>query len=383
LDTGRVKVDAAEFEALIAAKNVTSLTEAAALYKGEFLAGLSTDAPDFEDWLATSRGHYRDLALRGLVDLIEHRRNAGQLDLAAQTANQALRIDPYREDIHRWLMRLLAARGLRAAALAQYRECESILRRELGVSPDDETIRLHERLLARREAPSTIAAAKVDQTQSAEAADAPPFVGREAELSELAQNAIRASEHGTRLAVISGEAGVGKSRLIEKFIEGPTLQAWSIIRIRARAAERLLAFGLWAELLNSRVLEGPEGPAVSQSLARRLAFVRGGPGAWDRRGRGAVVDHPYVFDAMVELLHSRSGGNNLLLVIEDLHFADTASQRLLFYVVRNLRRAPVFVVASVRQDPVAQLPDAVRDLEQDGLLDHVPLRPLTRSKTVE
>jgi DNA-binding SARP family transcriptional activator len=144
LAPGAVLVDALELARLTDEGSSRSLASAASLCGGEFLAGLRLDAPEFEDWLAVTRGRQRDLALRALAALLKHQESVDDLESAAATARRILAIDPFREDIHRRLMRLYAENGMRASALAQYRECREVLNRELGVLPDLETTRLYQ-----------------------------------------------------------------------------------------------------------------------------------------------------------------------------------------------------------------------------------------------
>ncbi len=143
---GALAVDVVEFEGLIAEGSPSSLATAAALYGGEFVPGLRLDAPDFEDWLSATRGRLRDLALKALVDLLTYQEGAGEFCRALVTAKQALRIDPYREDLHRRLMGLYVRQDMRSSALAQYGYCREILSRELGVKPDEATTRLYQEI---------------------------------------------------------------------------------------------------------------------------------------------------------------------------------------------------------------------------------------------
>lgn len=142
-----LSVDVTDLERLMGEGSPASLAAAAALYRDDFLAGLALDAPDFEDWLDATRSRLRDLALRGLEVLLEAQEAADDIGPAVASVHQALRIDPFREDLHRRLMRLYARNGMRSSALAQFRACRDLLHRELGIAPDRETVRLFEALV--------------------------------------------------------------------------------------------------------------------------------------------------------------------------------------------------------------------------------------------
>lgn len=142
-------VDACEFETCLTDGTPGDLARAAALYRGDFLADLSIDAPDFEDWLSATRNRYQDMAQKAFVSLLEEREARGDREGAIAAAQGALRLDPYREDLHRRLMRLFVAQGMRSTALTQYRACRDILARDLSVAPDEETQALYHEILGK------------------------------------------------------------------------------------------------------------------------------------------------------------------------------------------------------------------------------------------
>lgn len=142
-------VDACEFETCATDGAADGLVRAAELYRGDFLAGLSIDAPDFEDWLSATRNRYQDMALKAFGVLLEERDARGDREGAIAAAQGALRLDPYREDLHRRLMRLFVAQGMRSTALTQFRTCRDVLARDLSVAPDDETEALYREILGK------------------------------------------------------------------------------------------------------------------------------------------------------------------------------------------------------------------------------------------
>ncbi len=386
LDPDYLQIDAPEFEALVAQGDEESLTRASGLYNGEFLAGLSTDSPDFEEWLGQSRSRFRDLALHGLVGLIEQQYAAGDLEKAAKSAGQALRIEPFREDIHRRLMRMYAERGMRAAALAQYRECESILRRELGVAPDDETVALFNEITARVEAPGVAKSerpAPLPTTAAGMQEEAPLLVGFDHELVLLRKHLADATRLGARLVLVAGDAGSGKTALLEGFRWSMDSDGAAMAMARAHPAEQTMSFAFWKDILNKRALdlEGKQG--LSPQFVRQFAFLREVP-ATNVRPRHNIAAQPWhAFDAMVELIRARGREAALVLVMEDLHFADVASLRLLSYAVRNLQLSPVLFVATVRPETLLkrrELADILSDLDHEKLLHHVAIRALARDQ---
>jgi DNA-binding SARP family transcriptional activator/predicted ATPase len=209
------------------------LAEAARLYRGEFLQGLSLPGSvAFDDWMALTRERLHRLAIETLAALADHHEERGELTQAEHYARRQVELEPWREEAHRQLMRLLAHGGQRTAALAQYERCREALAGELGLSPAPETTRLVERILAmdRRALPGLPVFAT-------------PFAGRQQELAEIAALLAR---RDCRLLTITGPGGSGKTRLAvetvtqlrDRFLNGV---AWARLATVATSDELVTA----------------------------------------------------------------------------------------------------------------------------------------------
>lgn len=138
------RVDAAVF-----AGSGPSITdeERMALYRGEFLAGLSLpDSPPFEDWLQAQREALHRRALALVEQLTNRHARAGDTATALTFALHQVELEPWAEDAQRRVMRLYAHNGQAGAALAQYEACSRQLRQELGVLPSEATQALAQRI---------------------------------------------------------------------------------------------------------------------------------------------------------------------------------------------------------------------------------------------
>lgn len=181
-----------------AAGDPSAQREALALYKGDLLKGLVVkNAPEFEEWLVVERERLRQMAAHILRHLAAADAQAGDPESAIAHLHALVALDPLDEPAHRDLMLQLARNGQRAAALAQFEACRRILEKELGVPPEMETRRLHERI---RGAQRTMRLP----------AEATPLVGREAELSKLSR---WLADPACRLVTLTGLGGSGKTRL--------------------------------------------------------------------------------------------------------------------------------------------------------------------------
>ena len=178
------------------------------LYPGDFLAGFSlTDSNLFEEWVLLKREWLHIQAVEALGQLADFYERRGDYAPARRYAQQMVRLEPWREESHRQLMRLLAHEGQRSAALAQYETCRRVLARELGVAPTAETDNLH---TAIREAVDLPRLAAKRPAVAALSAAATPFVGRAVECAELAE---MLADPDSRLITLLGTGGTGKTRL--------------------------------------------------------------------------------------------------------------------------------------------------------------------------
>ncbi|MEJ5199114.1 MAG: BTAD domain-containing putative transcriptional regulator, partial [Anaerolineae bacterium] len=181
-------------------KDTSRQVEAAELYKGDFLDGFYLrHAPAFEEWVLGQRERLHQAALQVFQALAGHFADSGEYGRAIEYTRRLLDLDPWREEAHRLMMRLLARSGQHSAALAQYEACRRLLRKELGVEPTDETTALYRRI-------RTIGAPRRHNLPL----PVTSFIGRE---TELAQVAAWLSRPECRLLTILGPGGVGKTRL--------------------------------------------------------------------------------------------------------------------------------------------------------------------------
>ncbi len=215
-------VDVAEFEAGLAAKSdISRLQAAVALYYGDFLEGFNLDdAPQFEGWILGQRARLREAVETTLQYLVTHFAGRGDYVTAITYARQLLAIEPWREEGHRELIRLLAVSGQRSAALVQYETCRRILTEELGVEPAPATVELYQQIKENKvtgEHPRALSfpspnhrEARIPSPPHNLPAQSTPLIGRETELERLSK--LLAKTDG-RLISIIGIGGMGKTRL--------------------------------------------------------------------------------------------------------------------------------------------------------------------------
>src|SRR5829696_4640624 len=242
------------------------LTEAAALYRDDFMAGFGLrDSVAFDDWqFFQSETLRRELA--GALERLARGRGAlGEWETAIAHARRWLAMDTLHEPAHRLLMALYAWSDQRAAALRQYRECVRVLDQELGVAPLEETTLLY-RAIQENDLPSrpvlsehrpplrseaeASTKALVKPTSNVPRSPDNPLVGRDLEWDALLQ-AYRSIERAGHVVVVEGEAGIGKTRLAEEFVANVRAAGATAVIARCYAGEKNLAYGPFVEGLSA------------------------------------------------------------------------------------------------------------------------------------
>jgi WD40 repeat protein/DNA-binding SARP family transcriptional activator len=213
--------DVAAFTDLRGQQDLSDLQQAVALYRGSFLEGFSIgDAAPFEEWALLKREQLGRQMLQTLHSLAAIHERQGQYGQAQSYARRQVQLEPWNEEAHQQLMRVLAQDGQRSAALAQYQTCRRLLADELGVEPARETVALFESIrdgtllpagpgLVTAEEPPAPGQAPFKGLQHFDIVDADLFFGRE----ELTDQLVERLSQGRFLAVL-GASGSGKSSIV-------------------------------------------------------------------------------------------------------------------------------------------------------------------------
>ncbi|MFN2120950.1 MAG: BREX system ATP-binding domain-containing protein, partial [Anaerolineales bacterium] len=404
---------------------VRTLEEAVGVYQGSFLEGFSLeDSQAFEEWIVLTRQKLARDMLSALRFLATYYEQGAQYDLAEQRARHQLELEPWDETAHRQLIRILSLSGQRSAAINQYEICRRALADELGVEPSAETTDLLDRVrdgslrageTAKVRMPPPPAELPAFLRDVPQGAEPPVFVGRDQELQRLASFLEEAAGGDGRIAFVTGEAGSGKTALLQAFARHAEEAHPDLVAVVGDCSaytgigDPYLPFREVLELLTGDIEGRAEAGAITGETARRLwlmmptaveSLAQHGPdlvdtflshsalparakayapaGAEWLQNIGTAKRRPYgsfglvdpqqndLYEQFTRVLQAMARDRTLLVMIDDLQWGDPGSISLLFHLGRHLAGSRLLLIGAYRPEEVG--------LEKDG--ERHPLVPV-------
>ena len=346
--------------------------------------------PGYEaPWLEDPRRRLEELGLQAR----ELRGDAGlamggaELAPAERAAQELVELAPYRESGYLLLMRLREAQGNLVEALRVHERLRTLLRDELGVAPGPQVQAEFERMLKAERAESEPEPARPAPAPVAPQADGhaffatrsgAAFVGRRGEIDRLRRYLERASEGNRQLVLLEGEPGIGKTRLAMEFME--LCEREGALALYGRCdSETLVPYQPFVEALRRYVARAPQqvGAWRAQYGAELGRVIPELAGAGDTPGGPEEEERYRLFDAVSEVLNDIARHQPVVLVLDDLHWADKPTLLMLRQMVRAAGESPLLIVATIRdtERPTA-LVDMLVQLRREHFFDRIELTGL-------
>ena len=355
LNADRVVIDADCFqqqaEDALRRREVTAYETALAAYGGELLP-----EDRYEDWCAERRSLLSELHVRLLLGLAEAHEAGGIYNEAADRLREALAEDETREEIHRRLMRVYAEMGVRDQALRQFHLCQDVLRRELDLAPQQETVSLYQELLEDR-VPRGSTGGESESVSSgpplaADRASGKPLIGRNQVLRYLHEQLVPGKEARAGLILMTGESGVGKTRLLEEFAAEAGQRGAAVLWGGSGAHANDFIYGPFAVALEGYVASRSE--AERKGIALRYpALARSLPSLpMDREATRAVDPYDDLAPAIARLLTDLGRTQPVLLVLGDVEDTDCSGLDLLRYIAHLAIARPWLILGALREEEV-------------------------------
>jgi DNA-binding SARP family transcriptional activator len=374
-----------------AADKLGALQKALTLWTGPALEEFQS-----EEWARGESARLTEIHAASVDDYIDLLLSDHRATDAIAAAEVQIRHYPYRDRSRGLLIRALALSGRQADALRAFHTYRARLVEEFGTEPSPEVVRIERRVATGWDgvdaAPQTSArVGSVDIPLPANLAHRVAFVGRLAEQEVLRSQLASVGESGLRCVVVGGEAGMGKTTLLAEFAHSVTSSAAATV-LYGRCDETGVPLEPFRSVLDACVEHAPldlvtehvvqfggELTRLCSRLATRVTTTPVPTGSDD------ATERFLAFEAATDLLRRIAGRRPLVLILDDLQWAEPTALLLLRHLVRTLADAPVLVLVG-RRDPGEQTSDQLRaalaELER-GEIRHLPLTGLNEVELAE
>jgi predicted ATPase/DNA-binding SARP family transcriptional activator len=388
-------VDIEEFKYLTTKTEKTSqsLEQAVQLYRGNLLEGL------YEEWLLLEREHLRELYLQTLEQVIQLKKAEAKYQEALDLSLKLAESDSLRESAHREIMRLYYLLERPKAALRQYKICQELLENELGLESETETRVLAEEIARKSEeelAPHLPESASKPKTitPDRERPISLALIGRENDRAALLGHVDNLFKGYGGMILLEGSAGIGKTRLLQEVARDAEWRGAQVLWGQTQDTETSDAHALLLNALN----EGLSSLRVSQfsalteklwlqvlkplmpNLEKYRPNLDAAPSLEPEQERARLAE------AMTTFVSNWGEITPLLLLLEDLHWADEETLRFLPALADRLRKHAVLVIGTYRGAEVRSLPvkwEQFQGLDRSALLEKKTLSGLDAASTSE
>ena len=347
-------------------------------YQGEFLKGFFLDeADEFEQWVAQTRTKLQELYLLQLEKLAQCAEKKGDSEQAAQYWRLYLQEEPISEPAAVALMELYRAKRDYHQAAATYRSLHNTLESWLGITPLKETSELYYAIMDEWN----------HAAQEQELGGQELLVGRWDLFQQMAlpfrTDVPRLRPHSM---VLMGEAGVGKSHLLNYFLKNAELGRWTVVTTSCfKSRQREVLYPWQAIMVSLHALSEKEGPAIPPSLSYMVAslFPIFSSGTERLSGVNSTLDSVAAYEGALSILSIVAAHCPLLLVFEDIQWMDSASVLLLDQLVHRIESDRILFVATCRSPVDAPVSFFLDAAQEDHLLNRFDLAPFTEDETMQ
>ncbi len=316
-------------------------------YHQAFLKGFSVkDAEEFENWMMEKRQEYEEIYLRKLHQGIKKADEEGDLERILELGKALIRQDEFDEEARRKVMEAYAEKGQYHRAIQEYEETVKILKEELGIQPEAKTKELYKKVFGQRQ-PEVSAEMKKEKQQ---------LFGREKEWQQLQVQIDQFYQQKTpKLIMVCGEAGIGKTLLVQSFVENELSTDMEVLEANCYKQEENFVLKPWQPvfsqlmtLIEAHHIEIPD--SWIYQISRQFPIFE------SLLTKGADMDHSStleesqrfnLMEAVVGTLKKVTKTKRLLFIFEDLHWMDSVSLQLMRRILQE-KALPIVFLTTLR-----------------------------------
>ncbi len=322
--------------------------------RGRFLEGFDVPgAREFEQWKDEWYARLAPKIRDTLVRQMDAGRRIGDFETVERRAQVLIDLDPTSEDGVRGLMEARAFVGDRSNALKAFARYEDLLVEEFAAQPAADLVRMADLLREGRRSPPHVGVVEHSSPQPPQRRFEGEFlIGREREFSGLYDAWVDVRGGVPRMVVLTGDPGMGKTTLANAFASTCQMEGAVIARAQAYDAERELPFAVLAELVRQLTTQRAIGAADPEALSElsRVSpeILQVFPGVPKPVDWSPEITPLRLADAFLKTVTAAAEGRPLLLIVDDIHSADSATAAILHVVARKLVATRVMVILTAR-----------------------------------
>lgn len=352
--------------------SISAWEAAHSLYRGDYME----DEP-YAEWVQSTRMQWQRRYQQLLTNLTDAYGKNGSFDRAITHCRTILALDKTNENAYRLLMRCHASLGERGAALNVYNEAVQTLQDEIGVDPMPETMELA-RQIEQLEGDWKF---EIGQTQASS-----PFVGRRKEIDLFTQVLTQTAIGQGRVLIFTGEPGIGKTRLIQETTRLGSQNGFQSLAAQCYQMEQALPYQPLIDLARQMMENDHDWQQLAPFWLRELALL---VPEMEEVAAAAMTTEPQadeldesqqgrLFQAIFHLFKNKADQHKLLLVIEDIQWADKSTLQCLHYLVGHITNLPVVLIFTLREDSLSTDSDLVALLDNLRREEYVRYLSLSR-----
>ncbi len=323
------------------------------LYRGPYL-----EEDRYEDWAIARREQLQLIHFDLLTKLSEAQARLGRYQQALAHCREILRADPCRESVWAQLMLYLYCAGNQPDALRAYNQCVQVLAADLGVEPNAHLKELHKQI-RNRHLPDVddrypMLTESVPDIPYALSPNSVPFVGRQMERTRVKDLLEQAHQGHGGCILVGGEAGVGKTRLVQETLTDAA--GFASLSAYVHTLEQNMAYQAWGHVLNQAIEQVDASVLKSVQPVWLAEVVNIVPSLHVRFELSKNPDlnpeqqqHRF-YEAVFQVLSTIVQQVPMIILIDDIHWLDEASFDLWQFLLPRLKTLPLCIIGTYRQD---------------------------------
>lgn len=359
----------------------SNLEESVEVYKGDFLEGFYLKYEEsFEGWVLELREYYKDLYIHKLQEIIEKYESSKDIKKLKKYCKALILVDEYNEKAYRTIMYSYKEEGKYDKAIYIYNKLLDLLKKELEVSPDEKTINLYKEIIHIKN--SEKVCEECDETSF--------FYGRSKELNLLKNNYNNfILNKSVKTPIVIGEAGIGKSSLVCKFLSTINTKKINIISAVCYQAEEEYLLKPWNNVFNqiSNIIYS-QNITISQELIEIIScifptFQLNKSNHTNIYKSMDMIKYQAAEEAAIKILNECAKSKKLILFFDDIQWIDKLSITMLKNLILQNRNKNILPILVSREEYNDKTINFLNQLQVKNLISEIQLHRLNKEQTLE